>query len=56
MSTGGTCGVGCVLGDPPLVVVLGVALVNGMKALWEAPSEVLGGLEPLYSNGNCIVA
>ena len=31
------------LGDPPSVVVLGMALVYGMEALWAAPYEVLGG-------------
>ena len=40
---GGTCGVGYMLGDPPLVVVLGVTLVDGMEALWVAPSDLLGG-------------
>ena len=40
----GTYGVSCVRGDPPLVVVLGVVLVNSLEALWVAPSEVLGGL------------
>ena len=39
--------VGCVQGDPPSVVGLGVALVDGMEALWVAPSEVLGGQDVL---------
>ena len=43
MSTEGTCEVVCVRGDPPSVVGLGVSLVDGMEALWVAPSEVLGG-------------
>ena len=34
-------------GDPPSVVVLGVALVDGMDALWVAHPEVLGGLDGL---------
>ena len=34
---------GCILGDPPSVVVLGVDLLYGMEALRVAPSEVLGG-------------
>ena len=37
----------CVQGDPPSVVGLGVALVDGMEALWLAPSEVLGGQDGL---------
>ena len=44
MSAGGTCEVGFVQGDPPSVVVLGVAVVDGTGALWVAPSEVLGGM------------
>ena len=36
VSAGGTCGVGFMRGDPPLVVVLGVALVDGMESLWVA--------------------
>ena len=38
---------GCVWGDPPLVVGLGVALVDGMEALWVAPLEMLGGQDGL---------
>ena len=34
--------VGCVLGAPPSVVVLGATLVDGMEALWAALLEVLG--------------
>ena len=40
VSAGGTCGVGCMRGDPPSVVGLGVALVDGMEALW---GGTLGG-------------
>ena len=43
MSAGGNCGVGCVLGDPPLVVAQGVELVKGTEVLWAAPLEVRGG-------------
>ena len=39
---GGTCGVDCVLGYPPSVVVLRVSVVYGVVALWVSPSEVLG--------------
>ena len=42
MIEGGTCEVGCVLGYPPLLVSPGVALLEYMEALWEAPLEVLG--------------
>ena len=31
------------MGDPPLVVAPGVALVDGMEALWASPSEIRGG-------------
>ena len=34
-------------GDPPSVVGLGVALVDGMEALWVVPLEVLGGMDGL---------
>ena len=44
VSAGGTCEVGFVQGDPPSVVVLGVAVVDGTGALWVEPSEVLGGM------------
>ena len=30
-----------------MMIGLGVAFVDGMEALWVAPSEVLGGLEGL---------
>ena len=43
VSAESTCGVGCVWGDPPLVVGLGVVLVECLEALRVAPSEVLGG-------------
>ena len=41
---------GCVLGDPPSLVCLGVALVEGMEALRVSLSEAIGrqdGLEAL---------
>ena len=38
---------GCVQGAPPLVVGLGVALVEGKEALWVTPSEVLGDQDGL---------
>ena len=43
VSAEGTCGLGCVWGDPRLVVGLGVVLVDCLEVLWAAPSEVLGG-------------
>ena len=43
MSAEGTCGVGIVLGAPPLVVGMGVVLVDCLEALQVAPSEVLKG-------------
>ena len=38
---------GCVREAPPSVVGMGVALVDGMEALWVAPLEELGGLDGL---------
>ena len=43
MSAEGTCGVGRVWGAPPLVVVLGMVLVEYLEAMRVAPLEVLGG-------------
>ena len=34
---------GYVVGDTLSVLVLGVALADGMETLWVAPLEVLGG-------------
>ena len=47
MSAGGNYGVGCVWGAPSLVVGLGVALVDGMEALWVTTLEVIGGQDGL---------
>ena len=43
MSAEVTYGVGCVWVAPPLVVGLGVVLMDCLEALRVAPSEVLGG-------------
>ena len=43
MSSARTYGVGHVWGDPPLVLGLGVVLVDCFEAMQVAPSEVLGG-------------